>query len=143
MVHTCPTKLPIGEVATRPLDYVAAVLRRNLKTYNTPQMVRSFATLIARAEDRSAITFMATFDPTIDVGCSSWAHADVYPKEFGKMLGKSALVGRPKFDPLKGVVYFLPKNLDGDIDVITCLTQEDLEGLVSDVEFKKHTERIV
>ncbi|UKZ67822.1 uncharacterized protein TrAtP1_008981 [Trichoderma atroviride] len=143
MVHTCPTKLPIGEVATRPLGYVAAELRRNLKTYNTPQMVRSFATLIARAEDRSTITFMATFDPTIDVGCSSWAHADVYSKEFGKVLGKPALVRRPRFDPLKGVVYFLPKNLDGDIDVITCLTQEDLEGLVSDVEFKKHTERIV
>lgn len=143
MIHTCPTKLPIGEVATRPLGYVAAELRRSLKTYNTTQMVRSFATLIARAEDRSAITFMATYDPNTDVGCSSWAHADVYSKEFGKILGKPALVRRPRFDPLKGVVYLLPKNLDGDIDVITCLTQEDLEGLVSDVKFKKHTERIM
>lgn len=143
MIHTCPTKLPIGEVATRPLGYVAAELRRSLKTYNTSQMVRSFATLIARTEDKSAITFMATYNPTIDVGCSSWAHADVYSKDFGKDLGKPALVRRPRFDPLKGVVYLLPKNLDGDIDVITCLTQEDLEGLVSDVEFKKHTERIM
>jgi hypothetical protein len=143
MIHICPTKLPIGEVATRPLGYVAAELRRSLKTYNTRQMIRSIATLIAHAEDRKTIAFAATFDPNIDVGCSSWAHADVYSTDFGKLLGRPALIRRPRFSPLKGTVYFLPRNLDGDIDVIACLTQEDLEMLVLDVEFRKFAERIL
>jgi len=48
-------------------------------------------------------------------------------------------VRRPRFavGAREGLVYFLPRTLDGEIAVGVCLRDEDLERLKADEEFAK------
>ncbi|GKT67248.1 hypothetical protein ColTof4_13631 [Colletotrichum tofieldiae] len=135
MIHTNMTRLALGSVAGRPLGLVAADLRRNLVAGTSADVVRSFATLIARTEDRSGISFGATFDPDLDVACSSWAHSDVYGQVFGA-LGCPELVRRPRFLPLRGTMYYLPARPDGTVDVLACLADDYFADMVKDPAFE-------
>lgn len=131
MIHINMTQLPLGSVAGRPLGLVAADLRRSLVQGASADVVRSFATLIARTEDRSGVSFGATFDPDRDVGCSSWAHSDVYRHAFGS-LGRPALVRRPRFRTLRSSTYYLPACPDGTIDVLACLADDTFAVMEQD-----------
>ncbi|KAF6825543.1 trichothecene 3-O-acetyltransferase [Colletotrichum musicola] len=135
MVHTNMTRLALGAVAGRPLGLVAADLRRSLATGTSADVVRSFATLVARTEDRSGISFGATFDPGLDVACSSWAHSDVYGQVFGA-LGCPELVRRPRFLPLRGTLYYLPARPDGTVDVLACLADNEFADITKDPAFQ-------
>lgn len=132
MIHINMTQLPLGSVASQPLGLVAADLRQSLsKGGASADVVRSFATLIARTEDRSGISFGATFDPDLDVGCSSWAHSDIYGHAFGS-LGRPALVRRPRFRTLRSATYYLPACPDGTIDVLACLADDTFAVMEQD-----------
>lgn len=62
--------------------------------------------------------------------------------EFGNQ-EKPSLIRRPKFNPLEGVVYFMPKTEQGDIDVLACFGKREIEGLMSDPEWNQYAEWII
>ena len=66
---------------------------------------------------------------------SSWAKVDYCGVEFRLGLGKPEAVRRPRFEPIEGVVYFLPKGEHGEVVVGVCLREDDIEMLKKDKEF--------
>ncbi|KAF6804793.1 trichothecene 3-O-acetyltransferase [Colletotrichum sojae] len=110
-------------------------ISQDLATGTSADVVRSFATLVARTEDRCGISFGATFDPGLDVACSSWAHSDVYGQVFGS-LGCPELMRRPRFLPLRGTLYYLPARPDGTVDVLACLADDEFADIMKDPAFQ-------
>jgi len=80
---------------------------------------------------------VATTAPQLDVRLSSWAKENCYDLDFG--FGKPTAVRRPQFaeGSREGLVYFLPKTLEGGIFVGVCLRNDDLEKLRRDEEFAR------
>jgi hypothetical protein len=94
--------------------------------------------MISRGEDVTKLKGFATSSvPELDVRLSSWAKEKCCDLDFG--FGKPTAVRRPRFaqGAREGLVYFLPKTLDGEIAVGVCLRDDDLERLKDDVEFSK------
>jgi hypothetical protein len=69
---------------------------------------------------------------------SSWSKVDCYEFDFNLGLGRPESVRRPQFSPVEGVVYLLPKALDGEIVAGLCLRDDDMEKLKVDKEFVKY-----
>jgi len=54
----------------------------------------------------------------------------VYELEFGLGMGKPVAVRRPRFEPVEGLAYLLPRDGDkGDVVLVTCLKEDELEKL--------------
>ncbi|KAG2012817.1 hypothetical protein GB937_006903 [Aspergillus fischeri] len=60
---------------------------------------------------------------------SSWAEVNCYELDFNLGLGTPECVRRPRILPVEGLMYLLPKALDGEIALMVCLRDEDLERL--------------
>ena len=141
MGYNATCRVRFGDLDQMSLGATAATLRNKVKEVNTEHSVRSWATFISQEPDKSTIMFGGTFNPDTDVGLSSLAHVELYSQSFG-ILGKPELVRRPNFSPLEGCVYFWSRTESGDIDVLLCLNEADIEGLKADGEWKDHTEYI-
>ncbi|EYE91686.1 uncharacterized protein EURHEDRAFT_464384 [Aspergillus ruber CBS 135680] len=142
VVTNAHTSMTFHELTTSSLSVVASRMRENIqKIGRNSQYIRSFATLIAEEPDKSTISYVGTFNPDHDIGSSSWARLDLYSVSFGG-LGKPALIRRPDFVPVRGLIYFMPKTEDGDIDALVCLNEGELHDLKSDVEWSQYAEWI-
>ncbi|KAI9667191.1 MAG: hypothetical protein M1821_000004 [Bathelium mastoideum] len=124
-----------------PLGSVAAQLRSALEPTSLKQSTCALATLIRRHENADRVGFANTSIPELDIRLSSWAKEKFYDLEFGFGFGiqKPEAVRRPRLaeGSREGLVYFLPKSLDGDILVGCCLRAEDLERMRDDEGFTK------
>ncbi|GKZ25018.1 hypothetical protein AbraIFM66951_001003 [Aspergillus brasiliensis] len=143
LVHNVATWLTFGELVELPLYAVAHHLRRELNHANTAYHVRSFATFVAQQRDKSTITYAGAFNPDTDVGMSSLSRADVMRHEFG-ILGRPDFVRRPNFSGnlLPGLLYIFPMRLEGDLDMLICLTDTDMGILRQDPEWNQVVEYI-
>ncbi|OJJ06470.1 hypothetical protein ASPVEDRAFT_32767 [Aspergillus versicolor CBS 583.65] len=141
MGYNATTRVSFGELADLSLGATAALLRNKVKEMNTEYSVRSWATFIANEPDKSSIMFAGSFNPDTDIGVSSLAHVELYTCDFGP-LGTPELVRRPNFRPLEGCVYFWSKTASGDIDMLMCLNEADINGLKLDDHWRVHTEYI-
>ena len=99
--------------------------------------MRTSATLIANPGKAQKASFADASVPELDIRLSSWAKENCYDLDFG--FGKPEAVRRPRFvvGAREGLVYFLPKTLEGEIAVGVCLRDDDLERLKGDEEFAK------
>lgn len=83
----------------------------------------------------------------MDVLFSSGAGLGVYNVDFGPLLGRPALVRRPWVECTdggsEGIGYFMPKDLEGGVDVLACLRDEDWDGLAKDEIWSSFGETIV
>lgn len=132
------------QVTEGPLGVIAADFRVAVDP-NTSKLAyhaRSFATLISRTLDKTKTSYIAGLDMSKDVMISSWANQNSYQLDFGLQLGKPQAVRRPRFDGFQGLVYFMPRMTNGDIDIALCLDAEDMEILRRDDEFSKHATNI-
>ena len=131
----------VDAVVKQPLGSIAAQLRFVLEPASIKQSICALATLISRHEDADKVGFANTSVPELDVRLSSWAKERFYDLDFGFGfgIGKPEAVRRPRFaeGAREGLVYFLPKRLDGEIVVGICLREEDLERLKGDQQFAK------
>lgn len=124
---------PVEELAaSRDIGTIASGLRAALDPAALIRSTRVQATAISRdgaAAGRRSIA--ATSDPGLDVRLSSWAKEGFYHMDFGSLLGRPEAVRRPGFvdGAREGLVYFLPKDRDGEIVVGVCLRHDDLERL--------------
>jgi hypothetical protein len=97
------------------------------------------ATAQIRTRDKSANSLV---DRTKSIVMSSWSKVDCYEFDFNLGLGNPESVRRPKFSPVEGVVFLLPKALDGEIVAGFCLRGDDMEKLKVDKEFVKYGQYI-
>ncbi|RAK90954.1 trichothecene 3-O-acetyltransferase [Aspergillus costaricaensis CBS 115574] len=143
LVHNVATWLTFGELIDLPLHSIASHLRREMNLANTAYHVRSFATFIAQQPDKSIITYGGVFNPDTDVGMSSLSRADIMHLEFG-ILGRPDFVRRPNFsgNVVPGLLYIFPMQPEGDLDMLVCLTDADMEALRHDPEWNHVVEYI-
>ncbi|KAL2167889.1 hypothetical protein VTG60DRAFT_676 [Thermothelomyces hinnuleus] len=141
MVTIVNSSFTFQELADAPLSAVAGQLRRDLTAVNTPEYIRSFATFIANTPDKSIISYGGKFNPDTDMGTSSAAHVRLLEVEFGP-LGKPSLIRRPNFGPIKSELYVMPRTLDGDFDILLCLKEVDMVGLMEDAQWNEYADYI-
>ncbi|KAJ3527923.1 hypothetical protein NMY22_g9600 [Coprinellus aureogranulatus] len=125
----------LGWIARGSLGSLAAQLRAAVdpKTSNLAYATSAIATVLARSEDKSAVSFTGPINPSTDFMLSSWAKVAAYSMDFG--FGLPEAVRRPQFTPVEGLGYLLPKKTDGEIAVMLCLREVDLERLKADKGF--------
>lgn len=125
----------IDALVKEPLGSLAAQLRSALDPATLRHRAYTLATLISHEGNAAKASIVPTSVPELDVRLSSWAKETCSSLEFG--FGKPEAVRRPRFTEgaREGLVYFLPRTLDGEIAVGVCLRDEDLERLKGDEEF--------
>jgi len=122
---------PLGDVASQ----LRSVLDPEILKYNT----QAWATSQTRTRDMSA---RSPVDRTKYIVMSSWSKVECYEFDFNLGLGRPESIRRPQFSPVEGVVYLLPKALDGEIVAGLCLRDDDIEELKVDEEFVKYGQHI-
>jgi hypothetical protein len=129
----------IGALVKEPLGSIAAQLRSALDPASIRYRMRASATRISNYGEEQKPSVAATSVPELDIRLSSWAKENCYDLDFGFGIGKPEAVRRPRFaaGAREGLVYFLPRALDGEIAVGVCLRDDDLERLKADEEFTK------
>lgn len=138
MVSHSGTRLTLKEIDELPLSAVTRRLRKDLNDANNAISVRSYATLIANEPNKSLVLYGGgLFSQDVDIGSSTVSQAEFFVS-FGP-LGVPQFVRRPNLAPILGCVYFMPPE-NGDLMVLVCLREDDLEGLKSHTEWSKVTE---
>lgn len=140
MVFTVATYKTYGELLDLPLSAVASLLRGDLNEANTEHSARSYATFLASEPDKTKITYAGPFDRGTDIASSSMAQAALV-LQFGK-LGAPEFIRRPNLFPLPGTLYFYPPEASGDLNLLVCLSDEEINGLKEDQIWGKCTEVI-
>ncbi|MCJ1343023.1 hypothetical protein MMC31_001212 [Peltigera leucophlebia] len=133
--------LPLSDL-TKSLSIadIATVLRKALNEIDDHH-VRSFASFVKLEPDKRNITFSVP-NPDRDMMISSWASLPIYTSDFGTRLGKPEYVRRPTCAPCDGLVFIMPKNLDGDYDVAVSLREDDLHRLKHDPTWTAYADLI-
>ncbi|PYH43662.1 uncharacterized protein BP01DRAFT_402354 [Aspergillus saccharolyticus JOP 1030-1] len=137
MVRTANLRLPLTAVASLPLYELAVKLRKHVQSLHTRQATRSYATFLAREEDKSKVAYGGAFHPRTDFACSSMAHTTV--PMFGP-LGKPSMIRRPTFaTPLPCACYIAPvideADEEGGWEALMCLSERDWELVGGDEEW--------
>ncbi|KAL0935644.1 trichothecene 3-O-acetyltransferase [Colletotrichum truncatum] len=125
-----------------PLGVVASALRSTVDPKALGYATRAFATVLDKTANKAGFSFTGTLELHRDIMLSSWVKMDLYEQEFGLGLGRPESVRRPQFTPVESLMYLLPKTPDGDITLVTCLRDEDMDKLRSDATFKKYATHI-
>jgi trichothecene 3-O-acetyltransferase len=140
MVYHAATYLSCGELASGAteeltLSTVASRLRVDLNASNNEWAVRSYATFLASVPDKTTLVYGGGLNPALDVGSSAMSMGSPGTLEFG-LLGVPTFLRRPNLVPVPGLMYVYPPERDtGDLPVLVCLPDEDLEGLEKDREW--------
>ena len=124
----------LGELAEQSLGAIATQLRSALDPDPLKQSAYNEARTLAGKKDKSS---KKQVDRSKTIVLSSWAKTACYGKglDFGLGMGEPVAVRRPRFREVEGVVYFLPRSLEGEIAVGVCLRCDDLENLMGDEGF--------
>ncbi|KAK1765438.1 transferase family-domain-containing protein [Phialemonium atrogriseum] len=131
--------LPLSDLALSPPGSPASALRAGVAdSAALGWRTRALATAMGRARDRAGFSFTATVEPGRDLMVSSWAGVGCFGMDFGLGLGGPEAVRRPRFVPVEGLVYLMPRAPDGEIAVMVCLRDEDMERLRADGEFGRY-----
>ncbi|KAI4224140.1 MAG: hypothetical protein L6R36_004896 [Xanthoria steineri] len=141
MVYQAATRLSLQELADLPLSIIASTMRRDLNEANNEFSIRSYVTFLASVRDKAQLAYGGIFNPALDIGSSSMASAGVGSLRFG-ILGEPELMRRPKLNPVPGCLYFYPPEISGDLPVLVCLSEQDLEALRIDEQWGPCTEFI-
>ena len=139
-VYFSATWLTYQELVDLPLSTIASKMRKNLNEVNNEHSVRSYATFIAGVPDKLTLAYGGPFNRMTDIGSSSMAQAAVV-LDFG-ILGVPELIRRPNLAPIPGTLYFYPPEGTGDLNLLVCLNEQELEALRTDPEWGPCTEFI-
>lgn len=140
MVYHAATRATYADLTALSLSRLASRMRADLEQSNTAWAVRSYATFIAGVPDKGRLVYAGGIDPDLDVGSSSMAQTGTGGLDFGPLLGSPTLLRRPNLVPLQGFMYVFPPEFDtGDLPILVCLTEQDMEGMKSDSEWGTST----
>ncbi|KAH6658937.1 trichothecene biosynthesis acetyltransferase [Truncatella angustata] len=144
LVYHAATRATYQELgsAELTLSRLASRMRIDLDASNNEWAVRSYATFLAGVSDKSQLVYAGGLNPTLDVGGSSMAQTTTGALKFG-VLGTPSLLRRPNLFPVPGLMYVYPPELDtGDLPILVCLNEQDMEGLRTDAEWSAYAEFI-
>ena len=133
------TTFDLEDFPTMPLAALARKLRRDLQAIDDHH-VRSFTTFARSTKDKARISFGANLTPN-DMAISSVIDLPVYTSDFG-LLGKPQLVRFPTLTPTDGLIFIMPRNPDGGLDVAISIRVDDMERLRRDEKWNYYTEYI-
>lgn len=140
MVYFSPTWLTHQELVDLPLSSIATLLRQNLSEANTEHSIRSYATYIAGVPDKGTLFYTGPFNRSTDIASSSMAQAAlVLP--FGS-LGVPKYIRRPNLAPIPGTLYFYPPEASGDLNLLVCLNDYEMNSLMENPLWGPYTEFI-
>ncbi|RDW72496.1 uncharacterized protein DSM5745_07668 [Aspergillus mulundensis] len=134
------SNLTLDSITTSTLGAISANLRSTLArgTSNILYDTSALATVITRAANKTEAFAHEFLDYTKDIAISSWKEVNCSKLDFNLGLGFPEALRRPSFTPLEGVIFFLPKALDGEVGVAICLNDEDMARLKGDGKFMKY-----
>ena len=134
------TAFSIEEVATKlPLSTLAIQLRKELVAIDDHH-VRSVMAFIRSIKNKSSVEFGADVSPN-DIVVSSFAKFPIWG-DFGPLLGKPEFARRPILTPMDGMVYIMPREPDGSLDLAISIREDDMERMRVDEKWKYYTEYI-
>lgn len=139
MVTQTTLNTTLQELTDKPLGAITSQLRSALDPETLKYNMRVHATSQARTKDKSA---GPAKDRSQTITMSSWSKIDCSNLDFNLGLGQPECVRRPRFTPIEGIVYLLPKAPDGEIAAGLCLRAEDMEALKRDEKFMKYAEYV-
>ncbi|KAK4453580.1 putative trichothecene 3-O-acetyltransferase [Podospora aff. communis PSN243] len=124
----------LGDLVNKPLGEIASELRVAVDpaTSSVGHTIRGLATMFDRTSNRALISPSAMISPSKDLMLSSWAVPDCYEMGFGLQLRHPVAVRRPRFVPVEGLGYLMPKHPQAGIAVAICLVENDLKALRDD-----------
>jgi trichothecene 3-O-acetyltransferase len=124
----------LGDLVNKPLGEIASQLRVAVDptTSEIGRTIKGLATMFDRTSNRALLSPSAMIEPSRDLMLSSWAIPDCHVMGFGLELGLSAAVRRPRFVPVEGLGYLMPRHPDWGTAVAICLVEDDLRALRAD-----------
>ncbi|KAJ0119643.1 trichothecene 3-o-acetyltransferase [Diaporthe amygdali] len=140
MVHCTFATVPLDStVATSDVGALARQIRADILSIKSND-IESIATALHELDDKNALAYGASLNMSgWDLMMSSFAGLGLNHLDFGDVLGgRPVFSKRPRFAPIEGLLYFMPKTIDGDVDVAVCLRVEDIQTLRNDEEFLKY-----
>lgn len=141
MVYQSATRYTFQQLIDLPLSTIASRLRFDLDDVNNDFAALSYVAFVNSVKDKSQLLYAGGLNPVTDVGHSSMMNAKVSSFDFG-VLGKPDLVRRPKLAPLAGVFYIFPPEASGDLLLLLCLPEMELEELKKNPEWSQCTSLI-
>lgn len=135
--------LTFRELVEMPLGVLASSLRSKIdpKTSTVVHDIRALATFLSHTPDKSCVNFAAKMKAASDVFFSSWAKMRCYEYDFGDGIGKAEVVRRTRSRNLtEGLMYLMPRSPSGEIGLVICLSERDMEALRGDEEFAEFAE---
>lgn len=140
MVVCTFTDVPLDSpIATSDVGALARQIRADVLNIKS-NYIESVATALHEQDDKGALNYGASLNMAgWDVMMSSFLGLGLNEIDFGHALGgKPLFTKRPRFAPIEGLLYFMPRTADGDVDVALCLRSDDIETLKKDEEFLKY-----
>ncbi|KAK6851281.1 Bca.t1.c1 [Apiospora arundinis] len=145
----------VASLLDQPLGVIAAELRARLRPDEVRDGIRAHVTKITargkagmvKGGDVGGSSSVGNLNPSAGVNLSSWAKEPCYDFDFGGSssgtdlrLGQPTLVQRPVFidKACESLVYFMPKRPNGDIAVLVCLCEEDMERMQKEEELGRY-----
>lgn len=130
------THLDLAAAAEAPLGFLASLLRQEIKPAELAKDTRALITLMTHDTDKGRYSLACGVDWTRDTMVSSWSKVDGYNMDFGIGI-KPKKVRRPRFPPVPGLVFFMPKGRDGEIGVAISLRDEEMQRLNGNLDWGK------
>lgn len=132
--------LPLDSpIATSDVGALARQLRADILNIK-PNYIETMATALHELDDKSALDYGATMNMAgWDLMLTSFLGLGLNEIDFGDVLGgKPLFTKRPRFAPIEGLLYIMPRNAEGDVDIAACLRSEDIQSLQEDEVFLKY-----
>ena len=135
------TKASPRELKNFSLGALASKLRQDLIAEDLKKDTQALITLMTHDSDKGKYSLACGVDWTRDTMISSWSKVNGYNMDFG--LGvKPTCVKRPRFNPVPGLVFMMPKRGDGEISVATCLHGGEMDNLKKDEDWTTYAEPV-
>lgn len=140
MVICTFTDLPLDSpIATSDVGALARQLRADILNIKS-NYIETMATALNELDDKSALSYGATMNMAgWDLMLTSFLGLGLNEIDFGNVLGgKPLFTKRPRFATIEGLLYIMPRNAEGDVDIAACLRSEDIQSLQNDEVFLKY-----
>ena len=122
------TKASPRELKNSSLGALASRLRQDLIGEDLKSDTQALITLMTHDSDKGKYFLARGIDWTRDTMISSWSKVDGYNMDFG--LGvKPKCVKRPRFNPVPGLIFMMPRRGDGEISVAVCLHGHEMDKM--------------
>lgn len=130
----------LQRLVNEPLGVVASHLRSALdpETSHLREETLALAKALSRASDKNTVNLAPPKNLSADLTFSSWAKIDLYQLGFNLGLGSPESVRRPQFDAIEGLQYLMPRAPTGEMALLVCLRDDDMERLRMDAVFSKY-----